>query len=209
VTHATSSWKSGFYLGAGVGVGHLKTETFAGFLANDTKKYTISDNNILGNIFLGYDYSFADSWIFGIEGSAGLSTLDGKDNSVVDLAADIFDRTEAKERYNCAFAGRLGRTVGNGSTLVYVRVGARFSNFRFTQQTATAGALSSKLTETKTKVAFEPGIGFQTKLSQSVSLGSEYTYAWYNSSRINDPDGSHHKFKPEVGRFMVRITFHT
>ncbi|ARN85355.1 outer membrane protein [Candidatus Nucleicultrix amoebiphila] len=208
-----NAFVKGFYVGANGGVGYLKTRVNADYGANLTRRFDHAGIGATGGLHLGYGWMFAQSWYTGLEGSGALSSIKGDEDSVIDLANNTFEKTSSQERYNFALALKLGKVVAD-HCMVYLRLGARFANFRFTQQQyVLGGAVDSQTTLNKTKVGFEPGLGFAVKIADRWTFHGEYTHAWFSKqsfakNNFNAAAADNYSMQPQVGRFLVGFTFH-
>ncbi len=213
--HGPSTLK-GPYAGLSLGVAHMNTPAHADFQnANNTSDFKYSDTNIAGNIRLGWTFPTSSKLLLGLEGTAGLSALKDENFVVVSLgnAPNRQVKTTFKERYNFGAAAKIGYMV-QPSMFGYLKLGVRFSNFRFTYQDYTNGNPGTENSLNKTRAGFEPGLGVMVKLNSHWSFNAEYSHTFYRANTVLNADNLGNttyptvEYRPRVGRVMVGMNYH-
>lgn len=223
-THKHTSTQAPFkggYGGLQGGLAHLKTKVDVDFgnFNNDFSAQNLSDVSGGGGLHLGWYLPYQERWVFGLEARGELFALSAEEKTAVNLATLAQVRYKYEERYNVGLAAQVGYRIQRGS-LVYLKLGARLSEFKFTYQDITNGVGSPSYSQTKTKVGFEPGLGARFILNRSKhhrgywSAFGEYSYTFYGSNTFDNMDNSGGdrfptaSIRPEIGRFSLGVSYH-
>jgi len=181
-TSARYDW-TGFYVGADVGAatgfsdwtflddGGTTNPRFAGFL---------------GGGGLGYNYQLG-KWVFGLEGDMAWTNAHGARPCPI----GFFANCEVKMDWLSTAAGRIGYAYWD-RLLTYVKGGAAVAQTS-AEAACTAGSLPTILPvagcpsqgDSRTRVGWMGGLGFEFGLTRNVSVKSETTYFDLGSDRSN------------------------
>lgn len=202
---------SGFNLGANVGVQHetgnvtndfyntyIDTQTTPNgtstqnFVYNYSQSSDVGNNALNGGLALGYGHTFNTSWFAGIEGfgryahaknHADLSYYyNNSDSGYQEHANSSID---VKSDWSFGGDVKLGYLI-TPKTMFYVLAGAEYRKYSvdvFNNIITTSLGTETPYSYSydKGKVAFMPGVGLETMLTDKLSLGARYTYANFGS----------------------------
>lgn len=218
---------NGPFLGLNVGIAQLNAKLNEVYAPGQTRRFRHAATSATGGLHLGWGSTFGmfDScWYGALMGEAALSGLRGRDDSNVNAVNYLLaDKTTTRERYNFALAAKLGRVIFS-QTLLFVRLGVRFSTFKFSQNFVLNDLVNPPITFPQTSftqmlAGFEPGVGISTRLCENWTLTGEYTYTFYGKKSFstptfvdpNNPDNTaqaNGSVRPQIGRFMLSLTHH-
>jgi opacity protein-like surface antigen len=117
-------------------------------------------------------------------------------------SADMSSSIDVKSDWSYGAALKLGYVV-TPKTMIYVLLGAEYSKFKvdashslddateFPTTDVDFGGLTDSYSYDENKVAFVPGVGIETMLTDKLSLKAEYTYADYGSIVSKTHEGSY------------------
>jgi opacity protein-like surface antigen len=196
----------GGYVGAGVGytmLQHRVTNVVAPVApaAPATRQFSFNADGINGALLLGYGKLF-HCFYLGVE---GYGSLDGTSKSVFQ-ATDGTGPTTVKLKGTWGLAARLGYALTK-ETLAYVRLGAEWGRFSWSDRSETPAVLgSSWLT------AFAPGLGIETNFNTRWALRVDGSWAFYGSkSARNNPTaaqtGSRQRYKERTTGIRVALVY--
>lgn len=195
---AVYNW-AGFYVGVGVGIAGLDTRGdltgISEFLGPVAAPYQRSSTNAFGEVFVGYNWLFAQNWLFGVE---ALGKFGGNNSTTTkfNLAANgggggVPAGGFVSTKMNSATfipSVRVGMLV-TPATLVYGRFGWAFTTAenqiidngvnQFTDQGAGVSASNRK-----TINGPQLGIGAEFMVAGNWRAGVEVDYIWYNRTNV-------------------------
>jgi outer membrane immunogenic protein len=175
---------TGFYVGGYYGTGLQETKAHTDPPGTGGTRAGVVDINSQGLTVggtVGYNWQFAPSWLFGLEGDIGWLNLDRtfKEWDDVILAGSKTDW------YGTARA-RFGYVTG--PSLLYVTGGAAFVHVTDTFGGGAPGVLATANTSTRT--GWTVGGGIETKLSRNWTTTTEYLFIDAGSTNFaSDPFG--------------------
>lgn len=209
----------GGYVGLQGGVSHLnsKIDVDFGNGVNDFTEMGLSDTNVSGGLHFGWLFPYGERWVFGLEARGEFSGINAKENQTVNLGALQQVKYTLKENYNAGLAAKIGYKF-NKDTLVYLKLGARLSEFKLTYQDLTNGVASPSNSQKKTKVGFEPGLGVTFKFCEGErgywSAFGEYSYTFYGSNNFDNMDNTGGdrfptaSIRERIGRMTLGVSYH-
>jgi opacity protein-like surface antigen len=207
-------WK-GFYIGAAVGgnamtgTSNLDTTRVVGgapFAQNG--RFSISDKNVAGDIFVGFGRRINCAWL-AIEAIAGLSSLTSR--STFDFTDANSQQLNIKTTNSWGGAFNIGYFV-HEMTKLYIKLGIESRRFRHTFINSD-GNVPTLLGVNKSlrSTAFVPGFGMETELNCRFALRTEYRTALHPRKTTTvsgtTPSVSSVKAKPTIHYFTVGLTF--
>lgn len=199
---------SGWFLGAGLGASYLTTDVDTTIqptrdstsLPSTTFSNDINDTEIAGDLFAGYGNVFNDNYYFGGELSViyAPTNKSAEQTTQVNVGSDesITTQNEMKIKNDFSYTADLkfGYLVTH-TTLIYLLAGAEYTKFDCTANNTwpndssfpngggsfTIPAQQNNYTFSKSEIAFMPGIGIETFMTDSLALRLQGTYAAYGS----------------------------
>jgi len=180
------SW-TGFYLGANLGGkwGRFDETLSATALAGAPAIGFTSDSqsSIVGGGQLGYMWQ-TGQFVFGVEGDIDGTGLRRSATAVAPVVAPFVagDSLTVRNDWQASARGRLGLTWDR--TLLYVTGGGSWANLRANAAFVPAGAVpGTALSIDRTLFGWTVGGGVDFGLTQNWSLGAEYRFTRYDTSR--------------------------
>ena len=158
---------TGFYIG-----GHL-----GGAFAGDNS-LTGNSGRFLGGVQGGFDYQFAQTWVFGVE--AQYSWLGSNNNGIVFPGGFVYTNNQ---RALGSVTGRLGYTWGPG--LLYVKGGYGFSDNN--ESLVNGGVPVAFAFNSGHRDGYTVGAGFEYLFTQNWSGKIEYQYYNFGNSNFTAP----------------------
>jgi outer membrane immunogenic protein len=184
------SW-TGFHLGLGGGLSSLNDKLDAERGSDPSSPFSASLNGLgasglLATINAGYDYQFSPSFVVGAFGDLDIHSL--RSSLDVDIpSAPLTIHGEFSVRRQWSIGGRIGYLT-SPNTLVFLSVGytdLSVSNFAANispgNQIATVAAVAPHI------AGGFVGAGFETKLTNAVSLMGEYRFSEFGSGLVRLP----------------------
>lgn len=224
---------NGWYAGAGVGVEHLtgsvdrftdRVESIDGitreakFSAHDD----IGDTSLDGGIFAGYGQVLNTAYYLGAEAFARYAHLTATNSSFSERESDLstYNSLSVDTKWAYGAALKFGY-LPTAKTMIYVLAGVETAKFDCHGSHAESGSegFSHDYDFDKQAVAFMPGVGIETMLTDKISLRGQYTYADYsnfshhatfteeNGQRIMTNFAYDDKVDPERGLFTLDVTY--
>ena len=214
----------GAYIGANIGYSAGKTQMTTGSLgggnwgtvaSNSLKADDISIKGATGGLHGGYGHMVLPQLYLGLDATAALEGVDGKQNQSRVINNSVTFNTSSKKKDSFGLAARIGTPIDR--FLVYAKLGVVSSNFEHSAQTTSTvspavAADNAIVKESKSLTAFAPGLGFETMLTKNIMAGGEYTYLQYgkHSMTLNNQAGSGTmpiSFQPRENVFKVRLSY--
>jgi opacity protein-like surface antigen len=209
------SLKDGFYIGAQAGYDnyrdHEKNVTSAP--SYTTYSNTLSANGWLGGLFAGYGRFVSDVYYVGGEVFGNLSSNAKTQNIVtVDPTTTpltvMNTRLTGRSSYGASF---LPGIKVNDASLVYVRLGYRWTSLRY--QAWLNGNGSNYASKSTTEGGFNYGVGIETLLYQNWSMRGEYTHTSYGSFNntiplFNPGSSASSNVNPSDNLFTLGLNYH-
>ncbi len=203
-------------LSLGVGLSHGSLD-FTGPVEDSKGKIDASTRGILGGLHAGWDWTFENKWLLGIELLGEISSMDGK--SVISerdagVGAERFGSLlEQKIDMDWSFGVSARGGVIYGDTVIYLHagwIGSEWELKSISTDRDMNDAVDSKKND-KFLSGFRAGIGFDTMLNENVSFGGEWAYTWYSSvdsvlDAADDPV-SRVKYDPDTSVFRVNLKY--
>jgi outer membrane immunogenic protein len=120
-----------------------------------------------------------DRWVFGIEGQAAWTDIDGEVPRDLSLTPPVFTAFRTKIDILGSVAARLGYAFGaTGQTLLFVKGGAAFAHEQYFS-TGLGLAFLDYQTDEHLRWGFMVGTGFEQALSANWSFKGEYNYSHF------------------------------
>ncbi|CAL79567.1 hypothetical protein with a putative signal peptide; putative pertactin (N-terminal) and outer-membrane immunogenic protein (C-terminal) [Bradyrhizobium sp. ORS 278] len=177
VAMTSTNW-TGFYVGGFFGGSAGRTDVrFGDPATNSTRPWT---SGVFGGGQVGYNYQFAGSWVFGVEGDIGAANIHGA-RTVGNQAfgaglTSAYFVAEDKTNWVASATARLG--YGLGRTLWYVKGGAAFEDGRTTATCYNPnGVAIGSVCNNAAGVVFASGTGFgisNTRVGWTIGYGTEF-----------------------------------
>ena len=189
-----ASW-TGFYIGADLGGSWSHSNgswtglpSAAAFGANPTSG-SLDGSGFLGGVHAGYDYQFAPTWVFGVEGdwtwthdhgsNSQAWTVFGTGTPVGGGAATTMNSTVD---WLASFRGRLGYLV-TPNVLAYATGGIAWGDVHYSGTASAPGVgYLASTSFSNTSDGFVVGGGVEWALTHNWSLRGEYLFYHLNSS---------------------------
>lgn len=202
---------NGFYAGLGAGIEHatsdfdhsaIYTENYATDdvvprVLTDTfetpENFSLKDNVFAANAFVGFGQVLNSNWYLGAEVFGRYADAEERGGQTVifrpgePAANESTYTTEArlKSDFSAGADLRFGYLF-TPKTLVYVLGGAEYSEFDASVfqdigSPHNQGQFPINYSQDKHEIAFMPGVGIETMLTDKLSLRGQYTYADYSS----------------------------
>lgn len=172
---ANANISTGFYLGATAGYGATTgkvTRSNAGVAVNGSRDMGGNAANI--GIIGGY------GWVTGCMYYGGEIGYSFENTKIRDDLGNAANVGSAELKRNGYFNAALrGGYLFTPNTMLYVRLGANWGKWTFNVPTAA----NVKLTGSKNRMSFTPGVGLETAIHKNVLLRVEYTYEFGSSVR--------------------------
>jgi outer membrane immunogenic protein len=201
---ADTSW-TGFYLGFHAGWGWASNETatasstFTGSLPPfEPLTLPLNSSGAIAGAQLGYNWQFANRWVFGVEGDASGTGLKSSQTAstftglagcgVPGAPCGSLTMTE-NVNWLASARGRFGYTFGPG--LAYVTGGAAWANVDYSANASQAFPVASTLYPSNfssTKSGWVYGAGYETMLGNNWTLRAEYLH--YGFDGVNATVGA-------------------
>jgi outer membrane immunogenic protein len=198
---AEPSW-SGLYLGFHSGWGWASNETgtasstFAGSLPPfEPLTFPLNSSGAIAGAQVGYNWQFANRWVFGVEGDASGTGLKASQSAptftglagcgVPGAPCGSVTMTE-NVNWLASARARLGYTLGPG--LAYVTGGAAWANVDYSANATQAFPVASTLypaTFSSTKSGWVFGAGYEAMLGNSWTLRAEYLHYGFDGATTN------------------------
>lgn len=201
---AQSALADGLYVGAAV-MEALPHSTFLIYSPsqNDIFKQTVSNGNLLGNLFVGYGYSFQNKLYLGTELSGSLGKISSviKDRKGVLYLDKLFTNNMSETDYVA-----LDLTPGykiNDKWLVYSRLGLVDGKLSISQNDV-AGVTG--FNNSINKIGYRFGIGIDYAIS-NISLGADYIYSFYNTFNTTSPRNTIYTYTPRNNMFGLHVSY--
>jgi outer membrane immunogenic protein len=178
------SW-SGLWLGAFIGGGINSTKSSANIEGLGVDLGTMP-KGVLGGLELGYDFQFAQNWVFGLFIEGSLANL--SDTGVVTSGPITMLSNGMATNYMLAAGGRLGFLVSPNS-LIYGKAGIAGVGDKPNWQVAT---LQQAVSDTRAGWVAGGGIEHRLSFAPNWSVKLEYDH-WQAGDRtfsFTNPDGS-------------------
>ena len=188
-----ASW-TGFYIGGDIGGAWSHSSgswtglpSAAAFGVNPTSG-SLDGSSFLGGVHAGYDYQFAPSWVFGVEGdwtwthdhgsNTGAWTAFGTGAAIPGAATTMNSTVD----WLASLRGRLGYLV-TPNVLAYATGGVAWGDIHYsaTASNPTSGYLASTAFN-NTSDGFVVGGGLEWALTHNWSLRAEYLFYHLNSA---------------------------
>jgi len=170
---------TGCHLGGHVGVG-VGTKQFSDQPGGDDLAggggTAVQDGvfGLLGGGQIGCDYQFAPNWVFGIEGAASATDINGSVTSPFN-GKSLSARTD----WLASATGRLGYSWDQ-MMLVYVKGGAAWAGDRF--QVVETGGAPDTYNLSQTRLGWTAGVGTELALWPRWSVRLEYNFYEFGTS---------------------------
>ena len=191
------SW-SGLYVGGTVGGGmaSLPVTQLDDFIGNTLPGQTLKSLGAAGGLHAGYNWQFAPSFLFGIEGDFNWSSLKASDSTCfADCIDDERVTTSSKLGQFSTFRARFGLT--SDRTLVYVTAGPAWGhiNASMTDFNCTAavcfnpGAPNAIASDSSFRIGVALGGGVEYALTANWILRGEYLHLDFSNKDtvLKDP----------------------
>jgi outer membrane immunogenic protein len=185
MVEAAYNW-TGFYIGGHVGYGWGDSDTTivtssgtfpTGFVLNTNEL-----KGFIGGGQVGFNYQVGQ-FVFGIEGDASWSGIDGSQVDLSPIAART-TLSNAEIEWLAMATGRLGFTYGNA--LIYAKGGWAWGGAKSVSNTTTLAGAAVAITEgSETRNGFTIGGGVEWAIAPSWSLKAEYNFVDFGTERVS------------------------
>lgn len=174
-------------------------------------------NGWSGGLYLGDGRYFKNIYYLGAEVFGNLSSNFYVRNSAnpgnTDTINTANDKLTVGNNYGISIMPGIGI---NDHSLLYVRLGYKWSNFKYSATTATADAIpvTSSVNTSKILGGFNAGVGMEMYVYDRWSVRGEYTYTNYNSMNVsfanaNDATEPYSaKVSPSDSQYSLGVTYH-
>lgn len=174
---------TGLYLGAAGGAGAL-TNHFNASAGGASASADGGGQSLLGSVFVGGDYQFADRALVGVMGDL---TWAGLQSTATTSAGNAVATVASRENMSWSVLARLG-FLPTPSTLLYAAGGYTGATFT-TTATAAAGGTSAFFSQDNALSGWTVGPGVEVRIADGWSTRVEYRYtqfgqAWANGAGI-------------------------
>lgn len=184
----------GGYVGVGLGYGQSTGKSEASVYNNIAPGGFYSRvsgdraaKGVLGGLHAGWDKVWQDKWLFGLEVTGDLSSVEGK---IKDTANN--PQLHSKTRMKYGFGANLRAGVVMHDVLGYLSLG--YSGTHWEQDIAATGAVVGKKTHKKFLNGFRAALGMGTMLNEHLMLSGEVAQTWIEKislkNNITSPVGT-------------------
>lgn len=217
--HEGGAYKPTFYVGGAIGLTHMQSKFNADYSIPAAGADLIRNRSadlgkvgFMGDVRIGYEMPFSTVGLFGFEifgGGMANSASSSSPLVAVTNPTNISDSVRLKERYSYGFAFKFGYIFQRSA--LYLKLGGRLSNWMFeaTLNTPTVAPQTLSGQQRKTQFGFEPGIGFDMKMTDQWSVNGEFLYSFYPKKSFTGPGTNQvtYSYQPRSARFLVGFTY--
>jgi outer membrane immunogenic protein len=177
-TERKVNW-TGVYLGGGAGAGVVTNHLNASF-GGASAGVDSGGQGLLGSVFAGADYQFADQALVGVMGDL---TWSGLSTTATTAVGGALATVTSKENMAWSLLARLG-FLPTPSTLIYAAGGYTGATFN-TTASAVAGGTSAVLSQDNSLSGWTVGPGVEMRISDGWSTRIEYRYTQFAQGSTN------------------------
>lgn len=175
----------------------------------------LGTNGWSGGIYLGDGRYFQNFYYLGAEIFGNLSSNFATSSNTIPSSSDTIDTTNGQLTVGNNYGISIipGISV-NEHSLLYVRLGYKWTNFKYQATVATTDPVVSSVSTTKTMGGFNSGVGIETLIAGNWSVRAEYTYTNYGSENIgfannNETTNPYNvNISPSDNQFSLGVTYH-
>lgn len=160
---------NGFYVGAGIG-----TTSFVDQLKTPNERHQLGNMGFAGQLLLGYEFTFANHFGFGLEAFGTGTTAQASVNHYTNSSV-------LRSNYNYNYGVRVlpGYQFG-GDTIAFLTVGYVRGNFKLTDN-GVYGTVSNNYNTN----GYQLGLGMARSLSEHFGIRVDFIYNGYSSDSFN------------------------